>query len=170
MAPEYEPTAFHRPMNPLTDFIGRNQSNAPPQYEETFKTVQSVRNLLCERLQLPNGVSKPTERAWLEEDSRSFNSPCALDTYSINLYRSDVPGCTSHDPNSICLLKKRNTAAEPTQKAQSEREEYYCFLQILVGGPPRFRTTRNARRASRVRPGFVRMSICSSLPSPELQS
>ncbi len=69
-------------MNPLTDFMSRNQFNTPPQHEETFKTVQDVRNLLCDRLQLPNGRSKPTELCWLEENSRSLNSSCALNGFS----------------------------------------------------------------------------------------
>jgi len=75
-------TSFHRPVDPLTDFLGRNQHNVPPQYEETFKSFQGVRTLLSKRLQPPNGRSKPTERCWLEEDSRSLNSLCTLDTCS----------------------------------------------------------------------------------------
>lgn len=69
-------------MNPLTDFMSRTQLNTPPQYEETFKTVQDVRNLLCDRLQSPGGRSKPTELCWIEEDSRSLNSSCALNSFS----------------------------------------------------------------------------------------
>ena len=71
-------TSFHRPVNPLTDFLGRNQLSVPHQYEETFQTSQDVRNLLYERLQPPNGRSKPTEGCWFEGDSRSLNGLCTL--------------------------------------------------------------------------------------------
>lgn len=86
------------------------------------------------------------------------------------LYRSDVPGFASHDPDSICLLKKRDTVAEPTQKIRGKHEGHDHLPQTLVGRSSRFRTPLYVRRASRVRKDFVRTSIFSFLPSPELQS